>query len=61
MQLVDSAFSNAEQAFCSAMFPTPPTSPRQEVLPDDDDRVTRIKELLAQRFELNEDEIDNEG
>ena len=51
-QLVENAFFNAEENLMSTLFPTPPASPRREdELPPDEDRVTRLKELLQKTHE----------
>ena len=51
-QLVENAFYNAEQNLMSSLFPTPPASPRRvDELPPDEDRVSRIKELLQKTHE----------
>jgi hypothetical protein len=36
MQLIDNAFHNAEESYLSDLFPTPPSSPRIETIPEDE-------------------------
>ncbi|KAJ1439299.1 hypothetical protein B484DRAFT_427770 [Ochromonadaceae sp. CCMP2298] len=47
LQLVENAFNNAEQSYLSNLWPTPPTTPRLELLAEDEDRVGQLKALLA--------------
>ena len=46
-QLIENAFYNAEENYLSSLFATPPASPRQDELPPDEDRVAKIKAMLA--------------
>jgi glucan-binding YG repeat protein len=45
-QLIENSFKDAEARFLSSLWPTPPASPRMDVLPEEEDRVARIKALL---------------
>jgi len=45
-QLIENAFYNAEENYLSPLFGTPPASPREDILPPDEDRVKKIKEML---------------
>lgn len=46
LQLVENAFHNAEQTYLSNLWPTPPTTPRLELVGEDEDRVGKLKALL---------------
>jgi hypothetical protein len=46
-QLIENAFKNAEESFLSNLWPTPPSTPRLEEIPEDEDRVGKIKALLG--------------
>lgn len=46
LQLIENAFHNAEQSYLSNLWPTPPATPRLELLPEDEDRVGKLKALL---------------
>lgn len=45
-QLIDNAFNNAEESYLSDCFKAPPASPRLETIPEDEDRVAKLKALL---------------
>lgn len=45
-QLIENAFYNAEENYLSPLFGTPPASPREDILPPDEDRVKKIKDML---------------
>jgi hypothetical protein len=45
-QLIENAFYNAEENYLSPLFPEPTESPREDVLPPDEDRVAKIKDML---------------
>ena len=47
-QLIENSFKDAESRFLSSLFPTPPTSPRPDVLPEEYDRVGVSDQGLAQ-------------
>ena len=47
LQLVENAFHNAELSYLSNLWPTPPATPRLELIPEDEDRVGKLKALLS--------------
>jgi hypothetical protein len=47
-QLIENAFHNAELNYLSNVFPTPEPTPRLELIPEDEDRVGKLKALLAE-------------
>jgi hypothetical protein len=47
LQLIENAFHNAETNYLSNLWPTPEPTPRLELLPEDEDRVGKLKALLA--------------
>lgn len=47
-QLIENAFHNAELNYLSNLWPTPEATPRLELLPEDEDRVGKLKALLAE-------------
>jgi hypothetical protein len=47
MELVDNAFNNADENYLTDVFPEAPESPRNDPIPDDEDRVARIKAAIA--------------
>lgn len=46
LQLVENAFHNAELSYLSNLWPTPPATPRIELVPEEEDRVGKLKALL---------------
>lgn len=44
--MIENAFHNAEISYLSNLWPTPPTTPRLELIPEDEDRVGKLKALL---------------
>ncbi len=47
-QLIENAFHNAELNYLSNLWPTPEPTPRLELIPEDEDRVGKLKALLAE-------------
>jgi hypothetical protein len=47
LQLVENAFHNAEASYLSNLWPTPPTTPRLQLVAEDEDRVGKLKALLS--------------
>lgn len=47
LQLIENSFHDAESNYLSNLWPSPPLTPREEVIPEDEDRVKRLKEILA--------------
>eukprot|EP01032_Pedospumella_encystans_P014699 gene14700-16862_t len=47
LALIENAFHNAETTYLSNLWPTPPTTPRLELISEDEDRVGKLKALLA--------------
>jgi len=54
LQLIENAFHNAELSYLSNIWPTPPATPRLElVAPEEEDRVGKLKALLKATHEAN--------
>mmetsp|Transcript_15647 Transcript_15647/g.21453 ORF Transcript_15647/g.21453 Transcript_15647/m.21453 type:complete len:1759 (-) Transcript_15647:115-5391(-) len=51
LQLIENAFNNAENSYLSNLWETPPATPRLETLPEDEDRVGKLKALLNLNIE----------
>lgn len=53
LQLIENAFHNAENSYLSNLWPTPPATPRLELVPEEEDRVGKLKALLKATNEAN--------